>query len=96
MDAIIRSDLPVTAEVVSRDEARARIQQRQRQEPFKLEILDSIAPADAPISLYHIGSAEVGAGPMKHSWDLCAGPHLPSTGSLCAGLYRRDATTQPV
>lgn len=40
-------------------------------EPYKLEILDSI-PSDT-VSIYHMGDK---------SWDLCAGPHVNSTGDV--------------
>ncbi|KAL7516661.1 hypothetical protein ACHAWX_001650 [Stephanocyclus meneghinianus] len=69
MDKIISMDLPILREEVSRDQARERI--RQINEPFKLEILDSIKTE--PITLYSLGD---------QWWDLCAGPHLQSTGQL--------------
>ncbi len=49
-------------------------------EPYKLEILDSIVKRDptAPITIYHIGEQEHPA----HWWDLCAGPHVERTGAL--------------
>lgn len=40
-------------------------------EPYKLEILNDIK--DSNISVYHIG---------QDWWDLCAGPHVESTGNL--------------
>ena len=40
-------------------------------EPYKLEILDSIKTE--PITIYHVGD---------EWWDLCAGPHVESTGKL--------------
>jgi threonyl-tRNA synthetase len=69
MDKIMSKDLPITREEVSRDEARRRIEAMG--EPFKLEILDSIKTE--PITVYHIGD---------EWWDLCAGPHVESTGKL--------------
>ena len=42
-------------------------------EPYKMEILDSIKAE--PITIYHIGD---------EWWDLCAGPHLSNTGELNA------------
>jgi threonyl-tRNA synthetase len=45
-------------------------------EPYKLEILDSIKTE--PITLYHIG---------EEWWDLCAGPHVDNTGYLLVLLY---------
>lgn len=69
MDKIIGKNYPITREEVSREEARARIEALN--EPFKLEILDSIKTE--PITIYHIGD---------EWWDLCAGPHVESTGNL--------------
>ena len=75
-------------EEVSREEAERRIQQIN--EPYKLEILEGI---EEPITIYHLGD---------EWWDLCAGPHVESTGNLnpkaielesVAGAYwRGDAT----
>jgi threonyl-tRNA synthetase len=70
MDKIIRAKLPIIREEVTREEAKRRI--IEQNEPYKLEILDSI-PADQPISIYHLGD---------RWWDLCAGPHVESTGHL--------------
>lgn len=48
---------------------RKRIQDQN--EPYKMEILDSIKTE--PITIYHIG---------EEWWDLCAGPHVSSTDEL--------------
>ncbi|KAG5189769.1 hypothetical protein JKP88DRAFT_217816 [Tribonema minus] len=69
MDRIIKSKLPLRREEVSREEARRRIEAIG--EKFKLEILDSIKTE--PITIYHIG---------EEWWDLCAGPHVETTGDL--------------
>lgn len=69
MDKIVAKDYPITREEVSREEAERRI--REIGEPFKLEILESIKTE--PITIYHIGN---------EWWDLCAGPHVESTGRL--------------
>lgn len=71
MDRIIRKDLPLRREEVSREEARERI--LKLDEPYKLELLDSIQ--SEPITIYHVGD---------EWWDLCAGPHVESTGQLPA------------
>jgi len=68
-DKIVSKDYPITREEVSRDEARKRIESIA--EPFKLEILDAIKTE--PITIYKIG---------EEWWDLCAGPHLESTGKI--------------
>ena len=69
MDKIIGKNYPITREEVSREEAKKRIEAMN--EPFKLELLDSIKTE--PITIYHIGD---------EWWDLCAGPHVESTGKL--------------
>ena len=68
MVKIIKQKLPVIREEVSREEAKRRIEEIQ--EPYKLEILDSI---EEPITLYHLGD---------RWWDLCAGPHVENTVDL--------------
>ena len=70
MDKIVSKNYPITREEVTREEARRRIEELG--EPFKLEILDGIKGDDA-ITLYHIGD---------EWWDLCAGPHVESTGDI--------------
>ena len=89
MAEIVAADRPFTREVVSRDEAHRRFEAMG--ERFKLELLDAI-PADEPVTLYHQGD-----------WfDLCRGPHGPSTGRIgafklmkVAGSYwRGDAKGQ--
>lgn len=69
MDRIISRNFPLRREEVSRGEAQRRIQDIN--EPYKLEILESIKTE--PITIYHIG---------EEWWDLCAGPHVESTGKL--------------
>jgi threonyl-tRNA synthetase len=69
MDKIISKDYPIFREEVTREEAERRI--KTMGEPFKLEILESIKTE--PITIYHIGD---------QWWDLCAGPHVDSTGKL--------------
>uniref|UniRef100_A0A7S0D919 threonine--tRNA ligase n=1 Tax=Amorphochlora amoebiformis TaxID=1561963 RepID=A0A7S0D919_9EUKA len=69
MEKIIKSDLPLRREEVSREEAKRRIEAIN--EPYKLEILDAIKTE--PITIYHIGD---------EWWDLCAGPHVETTGKL--------------
>ncbi|PXF48950.1 Threonine--tRNA ligase, chloroplastic/mitochondrial 2 [Gracilariopsis chorda] len=68
MDKIIRQNLPLRREQISRDDARTRIETIQ--EPYKLQILNDISD---PITVYHIGDKW---------WDLCAGPHVERTGNL--------------
>ena len=92
MYKIIRKDYPLRREEVSREEAERRI--REINEPYKLEILDAIKTE--PITIFHIGD---------EWWDLCAGPHVESTGKLdqkafdlesVAGAYWRGDETKPM
>jgi threonyl-tRNA synthetase len=89
MIKIINRKLPVIREEVSREEARTRI--TAQNEPYKLEILDSI---QEPITIYHLGD---------RWWDLCAGPHVASTEEIdpkaialesVAGAYWRGDETK--
>jgi threonyl-tRNA synthetase len=89
MIKIINQKLPVLREEVSREEAETRI--KALNEPYKLEIL---AGLQEPITLYHLGDKW---------WDLCAGPHVESTGDLdpkaielesVAGAYWRGDETK--
>ncbi|MEY6431561.1 threonine--tRNA ligase [Thioalkalicoccus limnaeus] len=74
MHEIVARDLPITREVWDRDEAKrlfAGIGER-----YKVEIIDDIIPAGEPVTLYRQGD-----------WfDVCRGPHLPSTGRLGNGF----------
>ena len=92
MYKIIRKDYPIRREEVSREEATKRI--KEINEPYKLEILDMIKTE--PITIYHIGD---------EWWDLCAGPHVESTGKIeqkgiklesVAGAYWRGDETKPM
>lgn len=80
-----------------------------------MEILEGIK--QEPITIYGIGGNAVGVGDAAESevkavarkefywWDLCAGPHLASTGLLdpkaiellsVAGAYWREDETKPM
>lgn len=92
MDCIISHNLPLVREEVSREEAERRI--KNQNEPYKLEILESIN--EEPITIYHIGD---------EWWDLCAGPHVESTGNInrkavqlesVAGAYWRGDVNRPM
>ncbi len=91
MREIVARNAPFTKEVLPRDEAKARF--AAMGETFKVELIDSI-PGDEPIKIYKQGS-----------WfDLCRGPHLPSTGMVgtsfklmkVAGAYWRGDATKPM
>lgn len=90
MDKLIQMKLPLIREEVSREEAKRRI--LEQEEPYKLEILESIKTE--PITIYHVGD---------RWWDLCAGPHVEHTGMLpkdaialesIAGAYWRGDETK--
>jgi threonyl-tRNA synthetase len=103
MRRIIKANLPVSREVVERACIRAEIEAQQ--EFYKLEILDRI-PTDQMITRYFIGNPEAVERDRadRSWWDLCAGPHLNSTGEIhpkafmlesVAGAYWRGDETQP-
>ncbi|MEZ5847504.1 MAG: threonine--tRNA ligase [Geminicoccaceae bacterium] len=71
MAEIVGADKPFRREEVSRSEAHERF--KAMGETYKLELLDAI-PENEPVTLYHQGE-----------WfDLCRGPHAPSTGRIGA------------
>jgi threonyl-tRNA synthetase len=71
MSEIVKRDLPVRREEWSRDEAVATFDKLG--EKYKVEIIKAI-PGDETLSVYRQGE-----------WfDLCRGPHVPSTGKLGA------------
>ncbi|XDZ66664.1 threonine--tRNA ligase [Alphaproteobacteria bacterium LSUCC0684] len=91
MHEIVDRDETITREVFSRNEA---IQfYRNNNEPFKVELVDSI-PEDEVVTFYRQGNFI----------DLCRGPHLASTGKLghafklmkVAGAYWRGDSTRPM
>jgi threonyl-tRNA synthetase len=94
MRRLIRANLPIIREEVDREQMRVEIERLN--EPYKLEILDSI-PTGETISRYFIGNPDAGRGtseiesslfdpatlpPSEFWWDLCAGPHLNFTGEI--------------
>jgi threonyl-tRNA synthetase len=71
MTEIVKADLPVRREVLTRDQAIEMFEKLG--EKYKVEIIKGI-PGDEPLSVYRQGE-----------WfDLCRGPHVPSTGRLGA------------
>lgn len=71
MAAIIKNDYPIIRREMPRPEALEFF--RERGEIYKVELIEDL-PEDAVISFYQQGEFI----------DLCAGPHLPSTGRLKA------------
>lgn len=85
MNKIIKEDIPFQRVEISRQEALDRFQNQG--EIYKVELINDL-PEDAVISCYQQGDFE----------DLCAGPHVPSTGRLksiklmsIAGAYWRGS-----
>ncbi len=85
MEAIIKKDLPFERIDMSREEALDFFEKAG--ENYKVELINDL-PADASISCYRQGNFI----------DLCAGPHVPSTGKLksvkltgLAGAYWRGS-----
>ena len=75
MAEIVKADRPFRREEVSREEAGRRF--AALGERYKLELLDAI-PENEPVTLYHQGEGQ-------DDWfDLCRGPHGPSTGRIGA------------
>lgn len=73
MQKIIGQNKPFTKEVWSRDKAKAVFEQKG--EHFKVELVDAI-PEDQDVKIYNQGE-----------WfDLCRGPHMPSTGKIGNGF----------
>jgi threonyl-tRNA synthetase len=74
MHEIVRRDLPIAREVWGRDEARRLF--GGIGEHYKVQIIEDIIPEGEEVSIYRQGD-----------WfDVCRGPHLPSTGKLGNGF----------
>jgi threonyl-tRNA synthetase len=94
MAEVVKGNTPFRREVVSRDEARRTFSNMG--ENFKVEIIDRI-PEGEEVSLYRHGDKE-------HPWfDVCEGPHVPTTGFLkavrlthVAGAYWRGDERNPM
>lgn len=83
MAKIVKENLPIKREEISRDAALKMFEERE--DRFKVEIINDL-PEDEILSIYHQGEFT----------DLCTGPHLPSTGKIkefkllsIAGAYWR-------
>ena len=71
MKKIIKENIPIVREEVSREKALQFF--REQDESYKVELINDL-PEDAVISMYRQGDFI----------DLCAGPHIPSTGYIKA------------
>jgi threonyl-tRNA synthetase len=92
MDEIVKRDLPIVREVWSREEAMKVF--AGLGETYKVQIIDEVIPQGEELSIYRQGE-----------WfDVCRGPHLPSTGKLprafklmkLAGAYWRGDSRNPM
>jgi threonyl-tRNA synthetase len=92
MREIVKRDLPIVREVWDREQAKATF--GGLGESYKVEIIDDIIPVGEEVSIYRQGD-----------WfDVCRGPHLPSTGKLgegfklmkVAGAYWRGDSRNPM
>ncbi|NBC49705.1 MAG: threonine--tRNA ligase, partial [Gammaproteobacteria bacterium] len=92
MHEIVKRDLPIVREVWDREQAKSTF--HDLGELYKVEIIDDIIPEGEAVSVYRQGD-----------WfDVCRGPHLPSTGRLgngfkltkVAGAYWRGDSRNPM
>jgi len=92
MSEIVKRNLPIEREVWSREQAMQTF--GELGETYKVEIIDDIIPEGEELSIYRQGE-----------WfDVCRGPHLPSTGKLpkafrlmsVAGAYWRGDSNNPM
>ncbi len=90
MEKIIKENYEFHRQELSRDEAIKYF--TERNEPYKVELIQDL-PEDAVISMYDQGDFV----------DLCAGPHVPSTGKIkaikllsSAGAYWRGSERNPM
>jgi threonyl-tRNA synthetase len=74
MREIVKRDLPIVREVIDKDEAIKTFSDIG--EKYKVEIIKDIIPEGEEVSIYRQGD-----------WfDVCRGPHMPSTGKLGKGF----------
>ncbi|WP_271253839.1 threonine--tRNA ligase [Pseudanabaena sp. Chao 1811] len=100
MKRIIKWNQPLVRQELPRHEMLAEIEKLN--EPYKIELLAAI-PEGQNISRYFIGDPE--KFEKQPWWDLCAGPHLESTGEIhpdafalesIAGAYWRGDEKNPM
>lgn len=74
MHEIVKRDLPITREVWDREAAKKAF--AELGETYKVQIIDDVIPEGEELTIYRQGD-----------WfDVCRGPHLPSTGKLGNGF----------
>jgi threonyl-tRNA synthetase len=91
MRELARADYRIVREEMFREDAIRHYQERD--EPFKVEILEGLPPEAARVSFYRQGDFV----------DLCRGPHVPSTGVIqvfkllsSSGAYWRGDERRPM
>ncbi|MFC6718644.1 threonine--tRNA ligase [Natrialbaceae archaeon GCM10025810] len=91
IEEIVEADYDIEREEVSIEDARERLEERD--EPYKLELLEEFAEEGDTVTFYGQGEWE----------DLCAGPHVDSTGEIgavklleIAGAYWRGDEENPM
>ncbi len=89
MRDVVEADHDIVREEVSPEEARERL----ADQPYKRELLDDVVDAGEPVTFYRQGEFV----------DLCAGPHVASTGDVeafslleIAGAYWRGDEDEPM
>jgi len=83
MREIVGRDLPIEREVWDREQAKATF--GEIGEKYKVEIIEEIIPEGEEVSVYRQGD-----------WfDVCRGPHLPSTGKLPKAFGRSGKARSP-
>jgi len=90
MEKIVKEDIPLSRYTLPRSEAVVLMEKRG--EPYKVELINDL-PEEEEISFYE----------QADFTDLCAGPHLPSTGRVkalkilsLAGAYWRGSEKNPM
>ncbi|WP_019501919.1 threonine--tRNA ligase [Pseudanabaena sp. PCC 6802] len=85
MKRIIKANLPLVRQEFEREAIKAEIVKLN--EPYKLELLDAI-PEGQIITRYTIGDPAKIENPW---WDLCAGPHLETTGEINPDAFELES-----
>ncbi|MBD3279080.1 MAG: hypothetical protein GF390_00005, partial [Candidatus Pacebacteria bacterium] len=95
MQRLIKLDLPVSREEISKDQARKLF----KNNPYKQEWLDELE--EDKVVIYHTGNPQA-KDSKNYFVDLCSGPHVSSTGkikafkllSIAGAYWRGDENNQ--
>lgn len=77
MTEIVKANLPFVKQVISAEEAKKLF----KDNPFKQELIEEFASNGEELTVFHTGDPEKGESVFV---DLCAGPHVESTGEVKA------------